>query len=289
MSSYPTNHATTILVTGASSGIGEACALHFDAMGMRVFAGVRRESDGAALRRKASPRLTPLQLDVTVAEEIARAAEVVSREVGAAGLDGLVNNAGVASGAPVEFIDLHELRQLLEVNLVGQVAVTQAFLPLLRQARGRIVNVSSVSGRVAMPFFGAYSASKFALEAISDALRVELRPWGVAVSLVEPGSIATPIWEKSLAQADERLRRMPPEAHRLFGRQLPLIRRMAEEMGQAGLPAERVARVVAHALTSPRPKVRYVVPRRRAALIALALLLPVRWRDWIVARKAGLA
>ena len=181
----PTIHS--VVVTGASSGIGEACALRLDKLGFRVFAGVRREADSEALKRKASDRLIPIFLDITEASSIAAAVDVVAAAVGEAGLSGLVNNAGVVIAGPLEFLPLDQICKQFEVNVIGQITVTQAFLPLVRQGHGRLVNIGSLAGRVAMPFIGAYSASKFAMEALTDALRVELRPWKIRVSLIEIG------------------------------------------------------------------------------------------------------
>src|SRR5712691_5002789 len=179
-----------VVITGAASGIGEACALHLDKLGFCVFAGVRREVDGAALQGKASERLTPLLLDVTDAASIRFAVEIVATGVVETGLAGLVNNAGITVAGPLEFLPVSELRRQLEVNVIGQVAVTQAFLPLLRRGQGRIVNMGSLAGRIATPFIGPYHASKFAMEALTDSLRMELRRWGMHVSLIEPGFIA---------------------------------------------------------------------------------------------------
>ena len=283
----------SLLITGASTGIGRACALHMAVLGWRVFAGVRRESDAASLLKDAPgypipDRLIPVNLDVTHPDSVTEAARLLGEAVGEAGLDGLVNNAGIAIAGPLEFIALPDLRQQLEVNLTGQVAVTQAVLPLLRQARGRIVNISSVSGLLAAPYFAPYSASKFALEAFSDSLRVELRPWGIRVMVVEPGSIATPIWEKSLAEAEERLAAMPPAAERLYGSAFPILRQFAKFSAQHGLPAEQVARVVAEAFTVRNPRARYLIPKNRGYLIALIRLLPVGLRDRLLARQFGI-
>jgi NAD(P)-dependent dehydrogenase (short-subunit alcohol dehydrogenase family) len=269
------------LVTGASTGIGEACALHLDALGWRVFAGIRRPADAERLRGLASERLVPVRLDVTDEESIREAAATVAQTLGPAALTGLVNNAGIAVAGPLEFVPPAELRRQLEINVVGQLAVTQAFLPMLRRSRGRIVNMSSVSGRFASPFMGPYAASKFALEAMSDSLRVELRPWGIRVSLVEPGVIATPIWQKSLAAADEMLSGLPDEAHELYGAAVEAIRNGVQNI--QGIPAERVAEVVAHALTARRPKYRYVLGTGARARIGMSYL-PTRLRDWIVSK-----
>jgi NAD(P)-dependent dehydrogenase (short-subunit alcohol dehydrogenase family) len=195
---------------------------------------------------------------------------------------GLVNNAGIAVGGPLEFLPLDDLRQQLEVNVVGPVAMAQAFLPLLRRGGGRIVQMGSVSGLFASPFLGPYSASKFALEALSDALRVELRPWGIHVSIIEPGVIATPIWRKSLAAADEALAEMPPALEELYGQTLGAVRR--EVQGLRGVPAARVADAVVHALTAARPRARYHVIGPSARVRLALAYLPSRLRDWLVAR-----
>src|SRR5919112_1052610 len=186
---------SNVLITGASTGIGHATAKRMLAYGWEVFAAARKDED---LERLRGEGFTPIKLDVTDPETIAAARE----ELDERGLRGLVNNAGVAVSGPIEFIPLDELRRQLEVNLVGQVAVIQAFLPNIREATGRIVNISSIGGRIALPMVGPYAASKHALEAVSDSLRRELRPWGIHVSLIEPGGVTTPIWEKGKATAD---------------------------------------------------------------------------------------
>jgi NAD(P)-dependent dehydrogenase (short-subunit alcohol dehydrogenase family) len=279
----------TVLVTGASTGIGEACARRLDAMGWRVFAGVRREADAEALRRGASPRLTPVRLDVTEEAQVRAAAEAVAAAAGGdAGLDGLVNNAGIVIAGPLECLPLSEVRAQLEVNVVGAVAVTQACLPLLRRARGRIVNIGSISGRSAAPFIGAYSASKFALEALTDSLRVELAPWGIEVAIVEPGAIATPIWVKSQALAERNLSTVDPGARALYEEAMAAMRRVVEEAARRAAPADRVADAVAHALTARRPRTRYLVGADARLQAALARLLPDRLRDRLTARFMGL-
>jgi NAD(P)-dependent dehydrogenase (short-subunit alcohol dehydrogenase family) len=272
----------SVVITGASTGIGAACALHLDKLGWRVFAGVRKAVDGEALQGQASDRLTPIFLPVTDADSIAAAAETVATAVGETGLAGLVNNAGIALGGPLEFLPIEDLRRQLEVNVIGQIAVSQAFLPLLRQGRGRVVNMSSISGRIAMPFIGPYAASKFALEALTDSLRVELRPWGIRVSLIEPGPITTPIWEKSLAMADEMVRRLPPRGHELYGPAVTTARRIIARSTRAGIPPEAVARLVAHALTARRPKTRYLVGRGVRLATLFAQFVPDRLRDWLI-------
>jgi NAD(P)-dependent dehydrogenase (short-subunit alcohol dehydrogenase family) len=270
-----------VVITGASSGIGEACALRLDELGYRVFAGVRRAEDAERLAQATSERLEPVILDVTDPEAIQAAARRVAEALGTEPLVGLINNAGIAVGGPLEFVPRAELRKQLEVNVVGPVARAQAFLPLLRRGSGRIVQMGSVSGRFASPFLGPYSASKFALEALSDALRVELRPWGIHVSIIEPGVIATPIWKKSLAAADETMTEMPPALEELYGEMLGAVR--GEVEGLHGIPAARVADAVVHALTAARPRPRYHVVGPSARLRLALAYLPTRLRDWIVA------
>jgi NAD(P)-dependent dehydrogenase (short-subunit alcohol dehydrogenase family) len=216
-------------------------------------------------------------LDVTDATQIAGAAEGVDR------LDGLVNNAGIAIAMPLEFVPLDELRRQLEVNLVGQIAVTQALLPALREARGRIVFVGSIAGKSALPFLGPYAASKHALEAVADSLRVELQPWGIGVSIVEPGTIRTPIWARGAAKADELLAAGESRVDELYGRRIAAMRRVAAKRGAAGAPPEAVARVIEAALTDDRPRTRSLVGRD-ARIRATIERLPSRARDRVYDR-----
>lgn len=283
-----TNRRGAVVVTGSSTGIGEACARYLDKLRFRVFAGVRRDADGEALRQKASDRLTPIHIDVVDGASIAAARAAVEGAVGEAGLAGLVNNAGIVVPGPLEILPLEKFRKQLEVNVVGQLAVTQAFLPLLRRGRGRIVQMGSISGRIATPFAGAYAASKFALEAMTDALRMELLPWGIEVSIVEPGSIATPIWEKSREYSGEIARRIPPEKRNLYRRAYDAMRTAATKIGEAGIPAIEVAKVVADALTAPKPKTRYLVGKDAKRRARLAHFIPDRMRDRIIIKHLGL-
>ncbi len=279
--------ARRVLVTGASTGIGEACARRLDRAGWRVFAGVRRDEDGQRLRAAMSPRLVPVRIDVSDGASIARAAE----GIGAAddgGLDGLVNNAGIAVTGPLEYLPIAEFRRQLEVNVVGQLAVTQACLPLLRRRRGRIVLMGSIAGRMTVPFLGPYSASKFALEAMADALRVELQPWGLHVSLVEPGSIATPIWRKSGRAAAEQAAALPEEARRRYGAGAQKLREAAEKTGRRGIDPDVVAAAVEHALTAASPRTRYLVGRDARLRALLVRLIPDRVRDRLLTRTLGL-
>jgi NAD(P)-dependent dehydrogenase (short-subunit alcohol dehydrogenase family) len=264
-----------VVVTGASSGIGEACSLRLAAAGFRVYGGVRRDEDGERLRSRG---IEPLRLDVTDADQIDAASATVGDN-----LYGLVNNAGVAIAAPLELVPLDELRRQLEVNVVGQVAVTQAFLPALRRARGRVVLMGSIGGKSALPFLGPYASSKFALEAIADSLRVELRPFGMSVSIVEPGSIKTPIWTKGAARADELRARAPAERQELYAEAIERFRKVAVARGLAGVGPEEVAKAVEHALTAERPKARYLVGKD-ARLRRRLERLPVRLRDRLIER-----
>jgi NAD(P)-dependent dehydrogenase (short-subunit alcohol dehydrogenase family) len=278
----------TAVVTGASSGIGEASALHLARLGFDVFAGVRKEADGERLETESAGKVTPLSIDVTDQDSIRAAAARVSEAVGERGLAGLVNNAGVAISGPLEFIPIEELRRQLEVNLIGQVAVTQAFLALLRKGRGRIVNVSSIGGRIALPFAGPYAASKFGIEAISDSMRRELRPWGIEVSVIEPGSVATKIWDKGTAKARELSENLPPEGHELYGGAIAKMQKLAAETAARGIPPEEVAKDVAHALTASKPKTRYLVGRDARMRARVAKYASDRTFDRLIARATGL-
>jgi len=271
-----------VVVTGASTGIGRATTLALAAAGYRVFAGVRRDADGEALRA-VDARVTPLRLDVTDAGERAAAAARVA-EVTGGSLYALVNNAGVVVPGPLEFLDLAELRRSLEVNAVAPVAVAQAFLPLLRRAHGRLVHVGSSSGYLATALMGAYAASKFALEALADAQRRELAGSGVEVVLVEPGAIATPIWDKGLAYGEQLEKTLSPEALALYGRDVARLREYARAAPGRAIPAERVAEVVLRALAASRPRARYRVGADAKLGFALARLLPDRLLDRVLAR-----
>lgn len=274
-----------VLVTGASTGIGQAIALHLDELGFRVFAGVRKDVDGERLRTKGSERLRPVSLDVTSSESIATAAAEVRDVSGQDGLAGLVNNAGIAVSGPLEFVPVEELRRQLDVNVVGQIAVTQAFLPMLRRARGRVVNMGSVGGRIALPLLGPYAASKFAMEGLTDSLRREVRRWGIEVSIVEPGGVATPIWDKSAAAADELLDGMPPEANELYGDLIAAVRKEAQKTGENGLPPLEVAKAVGHALTAEKPKTRYLIGRDAKSRVAIERVTSDRAFDSLIARS----
>jgi NAD(P)-dependent dehydrogenase (short-subunit alcohol dehydrogenase family) len=260
------------LVTGTSTGIGRATAIHLAGLGYEVLAGVRDPAD-------APPGLEPVTLDVTSPDDVKTAAERVGGT-----LHALVNNAGIAVNGPVEVVELDQWRRQFEVNLFGQIAVTRALLPALLAARGRIVNISSISGRVALPLISPYCASKFALEALTDALRHEVGPHGVHAVSIEPGSIATPVWDKSRGEGERLVATMPEAARRRYERQIAALAALAAQQGQAGLPPEAVAEAVGRALTARRPRTRYVIGREAKVQAVLSRLLPDRAFDALVRR-----
>jgi NAD(P)-dependent dehydrogenase (short-subunit alcohol dehydrogenase family) len=277
-----------VVVTGAAKGIGAAVVGRLAGDGFQVVAGVRREEDAAALRERHGDRVLPVLLDITEPDAVAAAAERVEREVGDRGLAGLVNNAGIAVAAPLEFLPAEELRHQLDVNVVGQHAVTRALLPLLRRGGGRIVTIGSIGGRISGPMLGPYHASKFALRALTDALRLELAPWGLEVVLIEPGAVATPIWETSIAAADRLRALLPPEADQLYGRAMEAARASAQRSAARGVAPDEVAKVVARALTMRRPRPRYLVGTD-ARIAAVVAALPDRLRDRLVMGQAAQA
>lgn len=273
---------TNVLITGASSGIGAATARHLDAQGHRVFAGVRDEAAGRAALAGVSDRLRIVALDISDESSI----EAAMVQVGPEGLDALINNAGIGVPGPLELLPLDALRTELDVNVVGQVAVTQAALPLLRATRGRIVFVGSVGGKVASPFAGAYHASKFAIEALSDSWRQELEPEDLEVVLVEPAAVSTAIWDKAIAQVNELLTRGGPEIERYRAR-LSSFRDSLERADEHGMAPEDVAEVIETALTSDHPDPRYVVGATGKVASMLRPVLPDRLADKLAERTSS--
>lgn len=278
----------TVVITGASTGIGAASALLLDELGYFVFAGVRKDEDAQRLQKKASPKLRPIFLDVTDVESIQSAAAIVTKTVGDSGILGLVNNAGVAVPSPLELLPIAEFQQQMNINVTGQLAVTQEFLGLLRQGKGRIVNMGSISGRSAAPFLGAYNASKFALEALTDVMRMELRPWGISVSIIEPGTIATPIWEKSFSQVDTARKNLPQSAEQLYGEAMTAVRKKVEKIASQGISSESVAKIVVQALTAKQPKTRYLVGQDAKIAVFLKKILPDKMYDRVMLYSMGL-
>lgn len=274
------NQLGSVLITGASSGIGKACALYLADLGSKIFAGVRREEDAVALRQEVPSNLTPVFIDVTDSSMIEAARDRITNEIGNAGLVGLVNNAGIPLGGPLEYLPLSDIRHEMEVNLLGAVAVTQAFLPLIRRGQGRIVNISSLSGFIALPFLGPYAMTKFGMRAFTDSLRRELQPWNISVSVLEVGDVDTRIWDKSKAVIEKAANEMPDRGMELYG---PVVG-IKERFQPHGIPPLEVARVVHHALFSKRPKARYVVGRD-AKLLDLIRHLPTPILDWVISKQ----
>jgi NAD(P)-dependent dehydrogenase (short-subunit alcohol dehydrogenase family) len=271
-----------VLVTGASTGIGEATALHLDRLGHHVFAGVRKDEDGKRLEAEASDRLRAVRLDVTDQEQVEAAADRVAAELGTIRFAGVVNNAGIALGGPIEHLPLDVWRRQLEVNVVGLVSVTKAFLPLVREGHGRIVMIGSMSGKVATPMTGPYNASKFAVEGLADTLRMELHEWGIPVIVVEPGAVKTPIWERAREQADDLEQQLGPDVVLQYRKLIDLTRRGIEAQDERGADPLTVARAVEHALFSTRPRTRYPVGIDAKGGALLARLLPDRARDAVL-------
>ncbi len=278
----------TVVITGASSGIGRACVARMVATGWRVFAAVRKSEDGNRLKSEFGTELAPIIMDITDRATIIAAAEQVSSGLNAPGLDGLVNVAGIGMMRPIEYATPEDLQEIFEINVFGQLAVTRAFLPLIRKSRGRIVNISSVGAHIAIPFGGPINASKSAFGTFSDTLRLELHPFGIHVCTVEPGAIKTPAVEKTLGNVAEVVRMLPPLGGEQYGEMLKGFARRAYEREMNGSSPDVVAEVVHRALTARRPRPRYVVGKHASLLTALPRILSGRLLDAIVLRIAGL-
>jgi NAD(P)-dependent dehydrogenase (short-subunit alcohol dehydrogenase family) len=276
-----------VVISGASTGIGESTALELARRGFLVFAGVRTEEAAERLKSRSQGNLVPLRLDITDASQIAKAGELVREKTQEAGLLGLVNNAGIAMSCPMEVIPLNDFRRQLEVNLVGHLAMIQTFLPLLRKRPGRIVNITSINGSMATPYLGPYAASKFALEAISDSLRVELRHWGIKVIVVAPGAVKTPIWNKSADSAEAMSKTVSTESVRPYCDDLEIWRKTAQEAERNGDPVETVVEKITIALTSPQPRSRYYLHFSQRFLCRGFKVVPECIRDWFICRGMG--
>ncbi len=280
----------TVVITGCSSGIGFHCAIDLASRGWRVYAGVRRDEDGQNLARSAGQNVTPLLLDITCSHSLAKAFEFLNAELGETGLDALVNNAGLLISGPLELISLEQLRRQFDVNVFGTHAMTLAALPLMKKralnsGTARLVFIGSISGRMTPPFYGAYSASKHALAAMADAWRMELSTARVQVSIVEPDSVSTPIWDKSNAELSELSAGVSkaPEAISL----MRSLRRYGLTNKQAGMDPARVVTAVRSAITTSRPKSHYPVGWRTRPAFVLDQLLPTRWMDRILRKAMG--
>lgn len=277
----------SILISGASSGIGKALSLGLDQLGYQVFAGVRKSEDADILRKQGTERLCPIILDITQPEVVAEACERVGEKTGRE-LFCLINNAGIANSAPMEFLPLQDFHQQMEVNLFGQLTLTQACLPMLRKEHGRIVFISSVEGRLVTAFNGPYACSKAALVAMADALRLELMPWGIAIVVLILGSVQTPIWGKAAKTGGEIVRRSPAEAWKLYGKYQKQGGKFYQQTGLHGMEANKLVPVIHRVLQSHHPKPYLLVGKDALIFELMAKLLPVRWRDWLVLRQMGL-
>ncbi|OBF95949.1 SDR family NAD(P)-dependent oxidoreductase [Mycolicibacterium novocastrense] len=272
----------SVLVTGASRGIGKAIAEHLAARGWQVIAGVRTERDAEAVTALDPDRISAVLLDVTDAGQIAALADVLPVR-----LDAVVNNAGVVVSGPMETVTTDGWRKQLEINVIGQLAVTRAVLPRMRESRGRIVFISSVNGRLSMPLLGAYAASKFALEAAADALRMELQPWRIPVVVVEPAQTDTDMWRTADTMVVEAEAALSPEHRALYAQHIAGMKKMVPVAQRMAVPTEKVSAVVEEALTARRPRPRYVVGLGPKLQVAVVPRLPTRVRDAVLRRVSG--
>jgi NAD(P)-dependent dehydrogenase (short-subunit alcohol dehydrogenase family) len=273
----------SVLVTGAARGIGRAIVEHLASTGWDVIAGVRSEQDAAAITQVAPQRVSAVILDVTKADDIAKLADALPQR-----LDAVINNAGVAVGGPVEMVTPDEWRNVLEVNVIGQFAVARAVLPKLRESRGRLLFISSINGRIATPMLGPYSASKFALEAGCDALRVELRGWGIPVVLIEPAQTDTDMWRTADDMVHQIEAAMSPDERDLYGKHIAGMKKFVPRARRMASPTSTVVAVVEEALTARRPKARYVVAFLPKVQTALVTNMPVALRDRVMTLLVGL-
>ncbi|SEH56602.1 Short-chain dehydrogenase [Mycolicibacterium rutilum] len=272
----------SVLVTGAARGIGRAIAEDMAARGWNVIAGVRSQHDADGVTGANPQRISALLLDVTDEEQIAALAGSLPDR-----LDAVVNNAGVVVGGPMEAVTAADWRRQLDVNVIGQLAVTRAVLPRLRESRGRIVFISSVNGRMSMPLLGAYAASKFALEAAADALRMELRPWRIAVSIVEPSQTDTDMWRTADAMVADVEAALTPEHRALYAKHIAGMKKMVPVSQRMAVPTAKVTAVVAQALTARRPRARYIVGAAPKVQVALMTRLPTAVRDIVLRKVSG--
>jgi NAD(P)-dependent dehydrogenase (short-subunit alcohol dehydrogenase family) len=272
----------SVLVTGAGRGIGKSIVQHLAGRGWDVIAGVRTGADGAAVTALDPRRISPVILDVTDAGHIAALDESLPQR-----LDAVVNNAGVVVSGPMEALTPVDWRKQLEINVIGQLAVTAAVLPRLRDSRGRVAFISSVNGRLSMPLVGAYCASKFALEAAADALRMELRPWGIGVAIVEPAQTDTDMWRTADDMVEQAESALTAEQRDLYARHIAGMKKMIPVSQRMAVPAAKVSAVVERALTARRPRARYVVGAGNKLQVALMTNLPTSVRDVVLRRVAG--
>jgi NAD(P)-dependent dehydrogenase (short-subunit alcohol dehydrogenase family) len=273
----------SVLVTGAARGIGRAIVDHLASTGWDVIAGVRTDQDADAVTKAHPQRVSAVILDITDAGHIAKLAKSLPER-----LDAVINNAGIAVAGPVETVSPDSWREQLEVNVIGQFAVTQAVLPQLRKARGRVLFVSSVNGRIATPMLGPYSASKFALEAAADALRVELRAWGISVVLIEPAQTDTDMWRTAGDMVLEVEAGMSPAHRDLYAKHIVRMKKFVPRARKMASPKDKVVAVVEEALTARRPKARYVVALLPKIQTVLVTNMPAALRDRLMGFMVGL-
>lgn len=275
----------SILVTGASSGIGWATSLELAEKGWRVFAAVRKEADAKKLRDASSGKITTVIMDIVDYESVKRGAKEIEKALGGAGLDALFNNAGISVQGPLEIIPIELFEQQIRVNVFGHVFVTQTFLPLLRKAQGRIVFTSSESGRMTLPMMAPYSASKFALEAVASALRIELRPWKIRVSSVELQTIKTPMWEKIDTSTEKLIASLPQKARDLYQKELKTLSVFPKWQAEMGISMKKAVRVIIRALSVRSPKARYLVGYEARLLVYSHAITPIWMMDWIASKS----
>ena len=272
----------TALVTGASRGIGKGIVEHLAARGWDVIAGVRSQQDADAVTKLAPQRISSVILDVTSADDIAALEGSLPDR-----LDAIVNNAGIAVGGAMETLSSDEWRKQLEINVIGALAVTRAVLPRLRKSRGRIVFISSVNGRLSMPLVGAYAASKFALEAAADALRMELNPWKIRVIVVEPAQTDTDMWRTADTMVEDLEAGLSADHRSLYAKHIAGFKKMIPVSQRIAVPTEKVSAVVEEALTAKRPRARYIVGLGPKAQVALMSVMPTKMRDIALRKVSG--
>lgn len=271
-----------LLISGCSTGIGRACALHFSKKGYHVFAGVRKESDAESLREEDdSGNLEPVMLDITNEIQMGELKAELDQRIGDMGLAGLINNAGIADGGPLEFVDPQIVRDVFETNLMGPLLLTQHFLPLIRTAKGRIITVGSMAGKVSGAINGAYHISKFGVEAFCDSLRQELRPFDIHVSLIEPGPISTPMMTNVESTIKELVKDLPEAGQKYYSKEINSFAEKMASFEKQALPPQAVTDVIEHALEAKRPKTRYPVTMVAKIFIFLKWLLPDRAFDYL--------
>ncbi len=278
----------SVVITGTSSGIGKACVLNLDKHGFKIFATVRKTKDYRNIQRETSKNVIPLILDLSDENSIKSAYSIVSANVGESGLSGLINNAAIAIGGSLEFMSITDIRKQFEINLFGQIAMIQTFLPLLRKGSGRIINISSTNGWVSFPFMGAYCATKYALEAISDALRLELEKWKIPVSVINPNKIISPIWEKSISITNSLFEKLPPEAKSYYDTILSGVIKTIRKTAYTALTPDIIVKAVFHALTAKKPKIRYLPSFETKILFLVSKILPKKMLNTIIKKEMGI-